>query len=61
MLSSGIPIGQWSGSDSVNDLHRTIIENEKSNTRNTYIVFFMTFVSILIAAASFLLQLETVN
>ena len=42
-MSSGIPIGQWSGSDATRELTQTIINLNKSTERQTRTVVRLTW------------------
>ncbi len=44
----GIPLGQWSGSDAVNELHATIKEFNKVSTRQTHHLIVLTWAIVVL-------------
>ena len=44
MATSGIPIGEWSGSDAVQALHRSIEEHQRTTARQTTHSIVLTWV-----------------
>jgi hypothetical protein len=54
MAQGGIPIGQWSGSDETNALHKTIMEHQEISSRQTaqmitlsWVITTLTFVMLI--------------
>jgi len=41
--NSGIPLGEWSGSDAVNALHETIKEFDRTSSRQTTAILRLTW------------------
>jgi hypothetical protein len=48
MAQGGIPIGQWSGADATNALHKSIREFNESTAKQTRQLVFLTWVIALL-------------
>jgi hypothetical protein len=44
----GIPIGQWSGSDAVNELHETIRQFNEANSKQTKHLIILTWAIVVL-------------
>ena len=49
MGQTGIPLGQWSGSDATEKQHKTIIEIDKSTNKKTNLIILLTVISIIVS------------
>jgi hypothetical protein len=48
-MAHGIPLGQWSGSDAVNELHATIRQFTDESAKQTRRMISLTYVIVLVA------------